>query len=156
MALWRLCDSVRFWRGAAATATVLALAFLVAALIARPRPDFSALPVVAVVRDGEQRPVWAIRLARRAHLIVADSLRPAPPPAGRVYQLWLTVAGDKAPHWLGLLPQSGRKPIAVTPENARLLRGAGGLVVTSEPEGGASKPEPSGPALFRGGLDGSG
>ncbi len=154
--LGELWDSACFWRLAAGAAGVFALALLTAALIARPPPDFSVLPVVAVVRDGELRPVWAIRLARDAHMIAADSLRAEPAPAGRVYQLWLSAAGDHAPRWLGLLPQSGRKPIAVTPENTRLMGGAGELFVTSEPAGGASKPEPSGPSLFRGGLEGSG
>ena len=53
------------------------------------------MPVVSVVRDGEQHPIWAIRLARVAHQIAADSLRPQPPPADRVYQLWLLSTGRR-------------------------------------------------------------
>ena len=113
------------------------------------------MPIVAVVRDGEEHPVWAIRLARAAHQIAADSLRPQPPPADRVYQLWLLAPG-MAPRPLGLLPQSTRKPIAVTPENARLLTGEGELEVTLEPAGGSPAPGPTGPTLFRATLEGSG
>jgi anti-sigma-K factor RskA len=126
----------------------------VAAMIAREPPDFSAMPVVAVVRDGEQHPIWAIRLARAAHQIAADNLRPQTTPADHAYQLWLLVPGS-TPRPLGLLPQSERKRIAVTPENARLLGGDGALEVTLESTGGSPAPGPSGPVLFRAGLEGS-
>lgn len=144
------------WRRGAAVLATLSLALLVAAIIAREPPDFSAMPVIAVVRDGQQHPIWAIRLARDAHQIAADSLRPQSVPADRDYQLWLLVPDGAAPRPLGLLPRSARKRIAVTPENARLLTGEGELEVTLEPAGGSPSPEPSGPALFRGSLEGSG
>lgn len=148
-------DSVRFWRGAAAGLATLSLALLVAAIIARDPPDFSNMPIIAVIRDDAQRPSWAIRVARAAHQIAADSLRVAPPPPDHVYQLWLLVPESAKPHQLGLLPQSGRKRIAVTPENTRLLTGAGELLVTLEPAGGSPEPAPSGPTAFRGTLEGA-
>jgi anti-sigma-K factor RskA len=134
----------------------LSLALLVAAIIARDPPDFSTMPIVAVVRDDEQHPIWEIRLARGAHQIAADSLRRQPAPTDHVYQLWLLDPEAAGPHQLGLLPLSGRKRIAVSPENARLLTGAGELVVTLEPPGGSRGPAPSGPTVFRGTLEGSG
>jgi anti-sigma-K factor RskA len=154
--LARLWDSALFWRRAAGVLATLSLALLVAAIIARAPPDFSAMPVVAVVRDSEQRPVWAIRLARAAHQIAADSLRPQPVPPDHVYQLWLLASDATAPHPIGLLPQSERKVIAVTPENARLLAGEGELEVTLEPPGGSPTSVPTGPTLFRASLEGSG
>jgi anti-sigma-K factor RskA len=154
--LTRLWDSALFWRSAAAVLATLSLALFVAAIIAREPPDFSAMPVVAVVRDGERHPIWAIRLARAAHQIAADSLRPQPPPADRVYRLWLLAPDGATPRPIGRLPQSERKLIAVTPENARLLAGEGELEVTLEPVGGATEPRPTGPALFRATLEGSG
>src|SRR5207302_4766045 len=102
------------------------------------------VPVVAVIRDDEQRPVWAVRLARAAHQISADSLHTQPVPAGRAYQLWLSVPDDVALHQVGLLPQSGRKRIAVSPRDAQLLMGTGELVVTLEPLGGSPGRAPSG------------
>ena len=114
------------------------------------------MPVIAVVRDGEQHPVWSIRLARGAHQIAADSLRPQTVPGGHVYQLWLLASDARAPHPIGLLPQSERKVIAVTPENARLLAGEGELEVTLEPVGGSRAAAPSGPIVFRASLEGSG
>jgi anti-sigma-K factor RskA len=152
----KLWDSALFWRRAAGVLATLSLALLVAAMIAREPPDFSAMPVVAIVRDGEQHPVWTIRLARAAHQIAADSLRPQSVPADRVYQLWLLVSDATTPHPIGLMPRSERKVIAVTPENARLLAGEGELEVTLEPIGGSPLPGPSGPTLFRASLEGSG
>jgi anti-sigma-K factor RskA len=147
-------DKVSFWHSLAAALGVLALALLVAALVARAPPDFSALAVIAVVRDGGQHPIWAVRLARGAHQIAIDSLRPQPMPAGRAYQLWLETPSDAAPRPLGVLPQSGRKIIAETPANARLLTGRGELRVTLEAGGGSLAAAPSGPGLFRARLDG--
>jgi anti-sigma-K factor RskA len=152
----RLWDSVLFWRRASGVLATLSLAFLVAAIIARDPPDFSAMPVVAIVRDGEQHPVWAIRLARAAHQIAADSLRPQPIAADHTYQLWLLAPDATTPHPIGLLPGSERKLIAVTPENTRLLAGEGELEVTLEPIGGSPFPGPSGPTLFRASFEGSG
>ena len=71
-------DKVAFWRSLAAGIAVTAAALLVAALIGRPPPDFSARPIVAVVQDGEQHPLWAIRVAGDAHQIAVDSLHPPP------------------------------------------------------------------------------
>ena len=154
--LGRLWDSVGFWRVTSGVLATLSLALLVAAMIARAPPDFSAAPVIGVLRDGEHRAIWAIRLDRASHQIAADSLRPQQVPPDRVYQLWFFSPGTTAPRSLGLLPPSTRKRIAITSENARLLAAGGELEVTLEPAGGAPDPRPSGPALFRGTLGGSG
>jgi anti-sigma-K factor RskA len=151
--LARLWGNIRVWQYTAGVCATLALAFLVAAIIARQPPDFSDMSVVAIVRDTERHPVWAIRLARAAHQIAADTLRDEPPPSGQVYQLWLFASDRAAPRQLGLLPPSGRKRIAVSPENARLLGGSGELVVTLEPAGGSPDPTPTGRQVFRGSLD---
>ncbi|MGH7029948.1 MAG: anti-sigma factor domain-containing protein [Stellaceae bacterium] len=149
-------DKAELWRPVAALLGVSALALLVAALVARPAPDFSERPVIAVVRDGGQHPLWAFRLAGGAHQIAVDSLAPPPAPPGHAYQLWLEVPGIGTLRPLGLLPQSGRKVIAETPANSRLLSGRGEVVVTLEAKGGSQQSGPSGPALFRGQLDGPG
>jgi anti-sigma-K factor RskA len=154
--LTRLWDGARFWRGTSGLLATLALALLVAAIIARGPPDFSAMPVIAVLRDAEHRPIWAIRLDRVGHQIAADSLRPQPVPPDRVHQLWLLAPDASAPRSLGLLPQSARKRIAVSSEDARLLAGGGELEVTLEPAGGSPAAGPSGLELFRGTLEGSG
>jgi anti-sigma-K factor RskA len=150
-----LRNNLRFWRGATGVLATLSLALLVAAIIARDPPSFSSRPIIAMVRDSQHHPIWAIRLARAAHQIAADSLRVERAPADHVYQLWLLAPNSAKPHQLGLLPQSGRKQIAITPENTRLLTGAGELIVTLEPLGGSPEPAPSGPPAFRATLEGS-
>ena len=152
-ALSALWGTASFWRWVAAVVGVSALALLVAALVTRPTPGFIDRPIVAVVRDQGQHPLWSIRLARTAHQIAVDSLAPPSVPAGRAYQLWLEAQGIGTPRPLGLLPQSGCKVIAETPANSRLLSGRGDVVVTLEAKGGSRQPGPSGPVLFRGRLD---
>jgi len=154
--LGKLWDSGRIWRNATGAFATLSLALLVAVVISRDPPVFSSIPIIALVRDGDQRPIWAIRLARTAHQIAVDSLRIETVPAGYVYQLWLSAADAGLPRRLGVLPQSGRKQIAVSPRNARLLTGVGELLVTLEPPGGPAGPGPSGPTIFRGTLESSG
>jgi anti-sigma-K factor RskA len=144
------------WRATVAVLAALCLALVVAAMIKRDPPDFANLPVIAVVRDDAERPLWEVRLARAAHAIAADSLRPQTPPAGYVYRLWLTAPDGEAPHQLGLLPASGRKQIPVIPEVAGLLAGAGELIVTLEPLGGSPLFSPNGPTIFRATLDRAG
>jgi anti-sigma-K factor RskA len=155
-AMPNLWGNIFFWRRATGVFAALSLALLVAAIVGHDPPEFSSMPVIAVVRDGEQRPIWVVRLARAAHQIAADSVHVQPAPAGHVYQLWLSAPYAAAPHQLGLLPQSGRKRIPISPEIARLLTGAGELVVTLEPPGGSLGPAPSGPTIFRGTLESSG
>jgi len=124
-----------------------ALACVVAVVVKRNPPDFSALPVIAIVRDGVQRPLWAIRVARLAHEIAVDSVSPEPPPAGHAYQLWL--ATPEGARSLGLLPVSGRKIIPEIPALAARLGERGELMVTLEPARGSDTAHPSGPVVFR-------
>jgi anti-sigma-K factor RskA len=156
MTAGRVWETTRFWQGATAVLATLSLALLVAAVIGRDPPDFSTAPIVAIVRDSDEHPIWAIHLARAAHLIAIDSLHNQPVGSGHVYQLWLLAPGLSGPRQLGLLPLSGRKPIAVSPETARLLTGVGELVITLEPSGGSPNAAPSGPILYRTTLENSG
>ncbi len=134
-------------RPVVAVVAVLALAFVVAAIVKRAAPDFAALPVVAVVTDAAQRPLWAIRLARDAHEIAADAINLAPLPAGRAYQLWLsTPTGARS---LGLLPVSGRKVIPEIPLLVDRLAGGGRLLASLEPARGSDRPRPSGEIVYR-------
>jgi anti-sigma-K factor RskA len=149
-------DDAWFWSRVASALATLATALWVAAIVARPAPDFSVLRVAAVVMDQARRPIWAVRLAPAAHQIAADALLQEPVAAGHVYQLWLKPAGKADPRPLGLLPRAGRKVIPVTPENARLLLvGKGELLVSIEAPGGSRRPEPSGPIEFQVTINGS-
>ncbi|MGH7054880.1 MAG: anti-sigma factor domain-containing protein [Stellaceae bacterium] len=149
-----LASETRRWRAVAAVLTVAVLALIVAAAIARPAPDFADRPVLAVIRDGDARPVWTIRLAPAAHEIAATSLRAEMAPRSHGFELWLVPAGATAPRPLGMLPASGSQVIPLIPENAALLARRGTLLVTLEAAEGASDLRPSGAPLFRGHLRG--
>ena len=137
-------------RGLAAALATLALALAVAALIDRKPPDFSALPVAAVVRDAANHPLWAIRIATASHQIAVDCLNPAcPPPPDRQYKLWLARGGGgNAATALGLLPRAGRKVIPEMPVLFPRLAVAGELLVSLEKTHGPDTVRPSGPILF--------
>ena len=127
---------------------IFVLALGVAAIIKRHPAEFAASPI-ALVRDMNQHPRWAIRLSAAAHLIAVDALDAPPAPAGQAYQLWLS--GPDGPRSLGLLPAAGRKIIPETPALiAALAAGHGVLAVTLEPARGSATGRPSGPAMFRG------
>ncbi len=124
-------------------------ALWVAALVAREPPDFTELPVIAVMRDAAQHAVWSVRLAKSADQIAVDSILPPAPPAGKNYQLWLVAPGLATPQPLGLLPLSGRKIFAEAPSNIRRLGGGGELWVTLEPASGTLAGAPGGPPVYR-------
>jgi anti-sigma-K factor RskA len=152
----RFWDNADLWRAAAAVLATTAVALLVAALVSREPPDFAERPVLAELRDTpHQQPAWAIRLARAAHQIAVDALDPPAPPAGKSYQLWLVAPGAGPPRPLGLLPRSGRKIIAETPANIRLLGGRGELEVTLESATGTFAEIPNGPPVFYANLPGA-
>lgn len=128
--------------------TTAALAAIVALAVKRPVPRF-AVPPIATVRDTAGHPLWSIRLAARAHEISADRLA-VPPETGNAYQLWLaTTAGPRS---LGVLPRRGRAVIPEIPAIVARLAGSGELLVSREPRGGASLPQPSGPIVYRAGF----
>lgn len=144
----------RFGLPAAGVVATVALAVAVAAWIKREPPNFSALPAIAILRDADAHPIWAVRVAPAAHQIAVDAFRDPVPPPGHAYQLWLAT-GD-GPHSLGLLPAHGRKVAAELPWLMPQLAGAGELLVSLEPARGSDQPRPSGPIAFRAPLGGSG
>jgi anti-sigma-K factor RskA len=148
----QLWEDARLWRRAALVLAATALALLVAALVMREPPDFAQRPVIAVLRDADQRPAWTLRLAPNAHQIAVDSLLPPPPPAGKNYQLWLAAPGEATPQPLALLPLIGRKIFAETPADIHRLAGPGELRVTIEPATGTFAPAPSGQSVFHASL----
>jgi anti-sigma-K factor RskA len=152
---YRLWDNALFWRRLATVLATAGLALLVAALVARPPPDFAERPVIAVLRDAGHHPVWSVRLARAAHQIAVDSLAPPPPPTGKNYQLWVVAPGEAAQP-LCLLPLSGRQIFAETPANIHRLAGKGELRVTLEPATGGLAGVPSGAPVFSAGLENHG
>ncbi len=155
MPLVRIWEDARLWRRAAVVLATTALALLVAALIARPAPDFAELRTVALLRDAVGQPGWGVRVARAAHEIAIDSHSPPPPPPGKAYQLWLAAPGLGGPQPICLLPIAGRKIVAVIPANLALFGDDAELTVTIE-RAGALGSAPSGPPLYQTGFGSGG
>jgi anti-sigma-K factor RskA len=127
---------------------VAALVLAVAAAVARPPADFAQLRVGALLRDNLDRRGWAVRLAPASDQIALDHLAAPPPPAGKVFQLWLAGERGEPPQPLGLLPSGGRKIVAEAPAIMRRLPCAT-LTVTLEPATGGLAGTPSGAVVFR-------
>jgi anti-sigma-K factor RskA len=144
-ALW---DSIRFWRAAAVTGALAALALAVT-LVLLPAP--SRLMVV-VMEDQSQQPKisvsWDRRDAgrKRLRVRVIGHQTMAPETA---WELWMLREGGP-PLSLGLITTHELQDVVVPPELAAALDTAVGLAMSVEPEGGSPTGVPSGPVLYQG------
>jgi anti-sigma-K factor RskA len=145
--LWR---SLPFWRCLAAGLAAATVALLVAVL--QPGPPTG--PVLAVVQDQAKEPVWTLRLDRADGRLIVETLRPQTPGGDRALQLWVLPPGATAPAPGPLLPARGQAEAPLSPQLAALLAGAGQVLVSVEPPGGAPAGVPTGPVLYAGTLRG--
>jgi anti-sigma-K factor RskA len=101
---------------------------------------------VALFSNEEGVPLWLTRIAPDSGeltvLVVSDvEARP-----DNDYELWaLTEAG--IPVSLGLLPQMGRRTVALDTDALDALENSSTLAVSLEPLGGSPEPVPTGPVL---------
>jgi anti-sigma-K factor RskA len=145
--LWQRLGFWRWLAGGLAAATVA----LLVVVLQPPRP---AGPVVAVVQDQGKEPVWTLRLDASERRLVVETLRPQSPGPDRSLQLWVLQPGATAPAPGPLLPARGRAEASLSAELAALLAGAGQVLVSVEPPGGAPAGVPTGPVLYAGTLRG--
>lgn len=139
-----LWQSVGFWRGWAATAT-LAAASLAAWLVLAPQP-----PRLIAVLGAPGEPSWLLTASADAGELQARVVGPLEP-GPRAHELWL-VPADAAPISLGLLAADGTT-VRPLPASARPLLVPGAVVAVSlEPEGGSPTGQPTGPVLYTGRL----
>ncbi|MDF2235783.1 anti-sigma factor [Albimonas sp. CAU 1670] len=154
---------LRYWRGTAAVATVAAAAMLALLIVppgvvpfdprSAPGPVAEGPPAeagtwVAVLQPGGDAPAYVAEVNLAAGTLSLRPLRPTPPPAGRVYEMW-AVGGDRAqPVSLGLLGQGGEVPLDAL---GGPVAGAV-LAVSVEPEGGSPTGQPTGDVVFTGEL----
>lgn len=140
----RLWQSVGFWRGWAATAT-LAAASLAAWLVLAPQP-----PRLIAVLGAPGEPSWLLTASADAGELQARVVGPLEP-GPRAHELWL-VPTDAAPISLGVLAADGTT-VRPLPASARPLLVPGTVVAVSlEPEGGSPTGQPTGPVLYTGRL----
>jgi anti-sigma-K factor RskA len=145
--LWR---SLPFWRWLATGLAAATIALLVVVL----QPRTPTGPVIAVLQDQAKEPVWTLRLDRSEHRLIVETLRPQTAGGDRALQLWVLQPGAAAPAPGPLLPARGRAEAPLSPHLAELLAGAGQVLVSVEPPGGAPAGVPTGPVLYAGTLRG--
>src|SRR5579871_2203000 len=86
-----------------------------------PAGGFRAAASRRPIARQSRSPGWAVRLAPASDQIALDHLAAPPPPAGKVFQLWLAGERGEPPQPLGLLPSGGRKIVAEAPAIMRRL-----------------------------------
>jgi anti-sigma-K factor RskA len=139
-----LWQSVGFWRGWAATATVAA-ASLAAWLILAPEP-----PRLVAVLGAPGEPSWLLTASADAGELQARVVGPLEV-GPLAHELWL-VPADAEPISLGVLAPDGTT-VRPLPDLARPLLVPGAVVAVSlEPVGGSPIGQPTGPILYTGRL----
>lgn len=138
-----LWDNLPVWRGIGAIGVAAAVALAV--LLPRPQPS----PSMVAVLSTKSGPVFTVALRANGALDIA-AVKHAPPPEGKVWQLW-AVGKDQKPISIGFvtpgstqlqprdLPQPLRKPDTL-------------IAVTAEPPGGSPTGQPDMPIMFAGPL----
>jgi anti-sigma-K factor RskA len=106
---------------------------------------------VAVVSDNGGRNLWIARIAPDSRELTAQVIDGVEQRPANDYELWaLTDAG--IPVSLGLLPQAGRRSVALDDAAITALRSSSTVAVSLEPRGGSPEPTPTGPVLYTAAL----
>lgn len=137
-------QSVGFWRGWAAAAT-LAAASLAGWLVLAPQP-----PRLIALLGAPGAPSWLVTASPEAGELRARAVGPLEV-GPLVHELWL-VPADATPISLGVLAPDGTT-VRPLPDPARPLLVQGAVVAVSlEPEGGSPIGQPTGAVLYTGRL----
>ncbi len=153
-------NSLAFWRafGAAATALALLVAGYSGYLATRPAPEPPVASVepqqiapsyVAVLEDGENRPVLVVTAFRGPWRVTVEPLRELAPYAGKVFQVWAVErdSGTIRP----LLQVAGGEVLQqrLGEKGWNAIKTSESLIVTVE-DAGQPPAAPSGEVLFSG------
>jgi anti-sigma-K factor RskA len=134
------------WQGMTVGSLALAAGMAYLLLIKPPVPAGPEPLMAALSPYGAPGATFLVRVgADGAATVVA--VGDTNVPQGRSLELW-AVNGSAAPVSMGLLPDSGRKPLTISaPAGSQLL-------VSQEPEGGSPTKAPTGPVVYAGKLTG--
>lgn len=147
---WR---SLNLWRGgfavSAAVSVVLAIMLWVSPA---PTPEPVARPAmqyVSVIMSQENEPGWLFTADpdTRSMSLKAVPGHPAVP-EGKDLELWMLPGGGQPPVSMAIVPRSGTVTVDMPPEMVAALKGADGLAVSLEPQGGSPTGQPTGPVLY--------
>ena len=147
-------NSLSLWRGFAAGAAAVAVAFIIAFLVV-PRstvaPPISYMASTITQTDGRVGWTATMDLAHARMVVVPAS--PQAIPTNRAPELWLIPHGQK-PIAVGMIAASG--PTAIVLDKALLskLGPTAALAVSVEPPGGSRTGQPTGPVIAKGSVSG--
>jgi anti-sigma-K factor RskA len=147
-----LWQSLAFWRGAAAVATLIAIVAIGLSL-SRPPPPTTALnpSVVTPLAHDDGTPAWVVSVDRRRGTVAVVPVPGPRDPQGRVPELWLIPPGQ-APRSLGLVSVDQSRTVAVPADLRAWLASGSVLAVSLEQPSGIPHPAPAGPIIAKGAI----
>lgn len=113
----------------------------------RPAPDIGPTHVAQIM--AEDAPRWVISADLTRGVLKARALNVAAAELDRVFELWM-LPDTGTPQSLGLLPVGRERVERALPAGLTgLLRGAAGIAVSIEPQGGSPTGVPTGPVIHQ-------
>ena len=140
---WR---SVGLWQAAAAVAALVAVWF---AVVPKPQPPGAPALVSSLAPVGSD--VALLAVFDPAASVINVNRTSGTVPTGRSLQLW-AIVGDTPPVSLGVLPDTPRARIPVSPDVAARLEPGVTLAISNEPLGGSTTGAPTLPPVSAGSL----
>ncbi len=108
-------------------------------------------PVISVVADDQRNAIWVARIYSDLQRVDVSVANEPDQHAANDYELWV-LREDGVPVSLGLLPQSGKRQLALTANAVDALQRGNLLAVSLEPAGGSPSDTPTGPVLYTAAL----
>jgi anti-sigma-K factor RskA len=134
------------WKGMTVGSLALAAGMAYLLLVKPPLPAGQEPLVAALSPYGSPGATFLVRVGPNGAATVV-AVGDTNVPQGRSLELW-AVNGNAAPVSMGLLPDSGRKPLTISAQSGTQL------LVSQEPEGGSPTKAPTGPVVYAGKLTG--
>lgn len=149
-------NSLPLWRGFAAVASAVAVAFIIAFLVV-PRtqvtpttaPSIAYMASTITQTDGQVG--WTATMdVQHARMVVVPA-KPQAMPAGRAPELWLIPQGQK-PIAVGMIASATPTTIQLDKTLVARLGPTAALAVSVEPPGGSPTGQPTGPVIAKGAI----
>jgi anti-sigma-K factor RskA len=134
------------WQGRTVGSLALAASMAYLLFIKAPPPGAPEPLIAALSPYGAPGATFLVRVGPNGAATVV-AVGDTNVPAGRALELW-AVNGTAAPVSMGLLPDSGRKPLTIQAVSGTQL------LVSQEPAGGSPTKSPTGPVVYAGKLTG--
>lgn len=149
-----LWNSLPFWRGLAAAATLVAGAVVAAVLLGMAPGGIvadRATRLVATLQPADPGPTFLAGIDAGRGRLVIRAIHPGGD-ARRVPELWL-IPGDGIPRSLGVIAGAGQTVLDIPDALRPLARRDAVLAVSLEPEGGSPTGAPTGPVVATGSIE---